>query len=321
MRILITGGLGFIGKHLVKRLSSEHEIALLALPDEKVDLTGVRIFRGDIIHSESLAQAASWPEIVIHAAGVTRALRSADFYRVNLEGTKNLVEMLARRNPGLKRLVFFSSLMAGGKPPSLELPLCECHAPRPMGAYGRSKLWAEEFLARSGLPYTILRLPSVYGPGTVEYRDIFAFAKKGLAPRLGAGEKFFSLIHVRDVAAATERILFDGDCAGQTFYLSDPNVYTWTQLEKVVCGLYPRKLKAFTIPRFAVYIAAVFYEIRAFFTRKPPVLSLEKMGALLHPFLICDSRKYRARFPDFKFSEMPQGIREMYEDNLARELF
>ncbi len=115
MKILITGASGFIGAYLVEKLSPSHEVAGLMLPGESIENCQLsKIFRGDVTVPASLLDACSWPDIVIHAAGLTKTRRPRDYFKVNTRGTKNIVKVISRVNPNLKKFIFFSSVAAAG---------------------------------------------------------------------------------------------------------------------------------------------------------------------------------------------------------------
>ena len=319
MRILITGGTGFVGRYLVERLGPDHELALLAFPGEKTP-PGVKVFRGDLTRVETLAEAAAWPEAVIHGAGLLRSLKDEGYFRVNAQGTRHLVESLKSVNPGLRHLILFSSLMAGGLATAADRPLTERDPARPEGAYGKSKAEAEAIVAASGLPHTIFRITSIYGAGSSEYQEFFAFAKRGLAPRLGAGEKWFSLVHVADVAEASARVLQAPPGPANLFYLADGGIVTMTEMVASIQRHYPRPLRRITVPGLALRAVAWMQEASGHLTGKAPVLDRSKARILLHPYLVCSSRAFTAAYPDFRFRPLDAGIEEMYLEYKARGL-
>jgi len=185
MNILVTGGAGFIGRHLVKSLlksgykvtifdnfsnSSEKQIA--SLVDD-----GLNVIRGDITDYESLLNSLSGNDLVIHLAAQISVQKSIDdpefTNKVNVEGTVNLLKACVKQN--IKKIIFVSSAAVYGVPD--ELPLSEKSQTKPISPYGESKLAMEksleEFSQSNDLNCIILRLFNAYGEGqSIEYAGV-----------------------------------------------------------------------------------------------------------------------------------------------------
>ena len=143
---LVTGASGFVGSHVAALLAASgirvrclvrHSSSLRYLP------VGAEIVYGELATGEGLDEAAAGADIVLHAAGITKASNEAAFYRGNLQGTRNLLAACERAPLAPRRFVHVSSLAAVG--PSRDgTPICEDAPPRPLTWYGESKLAAEE---------------------------------------------------------------------------------------------------------------------------------------------------------------------------------
>lgn len=170
MRVLVTGGAGFVGSHLVEALLARGDQVVvlddLATGSEKNLPAGTDLRRVDVSDVGALAQALSDVHVdaVVHAAAEARiTVTVADperSERVNVGGTRNTLS-LARR-AGARRFVFIST--GGAMYGETATCATEEHAAAPISPYGRDKLAAERLVATSGLPYAILRLANVYGP-------------------------------------------------------------------------------------------------------------------------------------------------------------
>jgi len=185
MNILVTGGAGFIGRHLVKSLlksgykvtifdnfsnSSEKQIA--SLVDD-----GLNVISGDITDYESLLNSLSGNDLVIHLAAQISVQKSIDdpefTNKVNVQGTVNLLNACVKKN--IKKIIFVSSAAVYGIPD--ELPIFEKSQTKPISPYGESKLAMEksleEFSQSNDLNCIILRLFNVYGEGqSIEYAGV-----------------------------------------------------------------------------------------------------------------------------------------------------
>src|SRR5690606_31976559 len=141
--------------------------------------------------AEALARGVEGAEIVFHLAAVTHARTEADYVRANAAGTRALVEAVLGAKQRPRRLVYLSSLAAVG--PALDgRPVGRDDPPRPLTAYGRSKLEGERAClaaATDGLETVALREPAVYGPGDREMLRFFRLAARGLFPRPAGGER------------------------------------------------------------------------------------------------------------------------------------
>src|SRR5229473_1597583 len=168
MKVLLTGGSGFLGSWVAEQLAAEgHLVRALVRPasDRRAleKLPGVQFAPGAIEDRASLAPAVDGVDAIVHVAGIVKARRPADFFAVNTQGTRNLLDAALERG-GLKRFVYVSSLAAMG-PSADGQPVHEGAEPRPVTHYGRSKLEAERSVmaASDRLPVTVIRPPLIYG--------------------------------------------------------------------------------------------------------------------------------------------------------------
>lgn len=182
MTIAITGATGFVGQALLDR-AAEAGIAVRALTRrEQPAREGVEWVRGDLDDHAALTLLCQGTTAIIHVAGVVNAPDAGGFERGNVIGTLNVIE--AARATGVPRLLHVSSLSA--REPDLS-------------AYGNSKARAEKLVRASGIDWTIVRPPGIYGPRDTEYLEMFRLARWGVLP-VPPKEGRSSLIHVDDLA-------------------------------------------------------------------------------------------------------------------------
>lgn len=202
--VALTGSTGFVGRAVLpEALRAGLSVRALArrVPNGPAP-DGVEFVRGDLADRTALAALTHGADVVIHIAGLTRTLDDQAFETVNVLGTQTVME--ATRAAGIRRFVFVSSLAA--REPQLS-------------AYGASKARAEALVQASGLDWTIVRPPAVYGPHDAEMFELFQSAARfGVVPLPPGGRT--SLIHVEDLArlliacmgdAATRQVLEPDD--------------------------------------------------------------------------------------------------------------
>ena len=179
--VAITGGTGFVGQSVIDEAAAAG-VGLRALTRRAQDTrAGVEWVAGDLGDEAALARLMDGTRAVIHIAGLTNTPDPAQFHAANVTGTANVIA--AARAAKVKRFVFVSSLAA--REPGLS-------------AYGASKAEAETLVRESGLDWTIIRPPGVYGPRDVDYLDMFRSARFGFVPLPPGGAS--SIIHVADLA-------------------------------------------------------------------------------------------------------------------------
>jgi len=181
MKIGVTGGTGFVGSHLIDvALDAGHTVKALTRRDQP-EREGVEWIAGDLQDRSALEQLVDGMDAVIHVAGVISGQSAAAFELGNVGGTLSM--LAAATAGGVHRFVHVSSLAA--REPKLSM-------------YGASKARAEELVRSSGLEWSIVRPPAVYGPGDKETLELFRMAKLGLMLMPPHGH--VSLIHVDDLA-------------------------------------------------------------------------------------------------------------------------
>lgn len=234
MRVLVTGGAGFIGSHVVERLLEEgHDVSVvdnLSTGDESNVAPGARLYRVDITSPEiGEVMAAERPEVVIHHAAqidVRRSVADPIFdARVNILGSINLLEHA--RRAGTRKIVYASSAAVYGNP--LYVPVDEDHPILATSPYGASKYTVEKYLylyrELYGLDFTVLRYANVYGPRQDPLGEggVVAIFTHRLAHGLpvtifGDGEQTRDYVYVGDVALANVLALTAG--GGQVVNIS-----------------------------------------------------------------------------------------------------
>ena len=226
-RVLVTGGVGFIGSHLVERLleSGCRELTVYDNFDDfypgkeenakmlqsKGKSNSFKLVRGDINDKDSLSAAVKHSDVIFHLAGQA-GIRYCNAMplkanRVNVDGTLNV--LMAAKEHGIKKIVYASSSSIFGDP--VYLPIDEKHPTNPNSPYGVSKLAAEQycrvFSKVYGMNVICLRYFSVYGPRGRPDQAIYAFAEniaRGKQPVIfGDGEQTRDFTFVSDVVDAT----------------------------------------------------------------------------------------------------------------------
>ena len=243
MKVLITGGSGFIGSHIIdEALQRDMEIwavvrkttSLRYLQDSRINFIEMNLDSVDYI-CENLRDKQF--DYVIHAAGVTKCADANDFFRVNTEGTKNLVEGILRSNMDIKRFVYLSSLSVYGAIHEEQpyIPIKEEDTPRPNTKYGESKLLAERYLdsVKDRLPIIVLRPTGVYGPREKDYYMMAKSIKSHVDFSVGYKQQDITFVYVKDVVKAVFLALERGE-SGRKYFLSDGNVYQSSTFSNII---------------------------------------------------------------------------------------
>ena len=213
MTIAVTGATGFVGQALLDAAAVQG-LSIRALTRRpQAGRSGVEWVRGDLADKSALAQLVGGTRAVIHVAGLTTARDAAAFEAGNVTGTLALVEAAAAA--GVPRIVHVSSLAA--REPDLSL-------------YGGSKARGERVVKASGLDWTIVRPPAVYGPRDDAMFELFRSARWGVVPAVQAART--SLIHAEDLARLLLALVPGGEgVSHQTFEPDDGRRGGWSQDE------------------------------------------------------------------------------------------
>jgi nucleoside-diphosphate-sugar epimerase len=284
MKALVTGATGFVGSHLAEALrESGAEVTALARSPEKalaLTIQGVRVVPGDLHDQAALEAASHDQDVVYHVAGVVAARSEADFLRANREGTANVVA--AAELSGSPRFILVSSLAAGGPAPKGS-PLSGREPPHPVTAYGRSKLAAEQVVRGSGLRWSIVRPPIVYGPRDREVLKIFRIARLGLAPVFGDGSQELSAVHATDLANALIAAGQSERTVGGTYNACHPEVFTSSELGRAVGSVMGRSVGTVRIPAMLGRALLCVTEASARLTGQATILTTDKANEFFQP--------------------------------------
>jgi dihydroflavonol-4-reductase len=281
MTVLVTGGTGFIGSHVVDVLiKNKYRVRCLVRKSSNVQWLSslpVDLVYGNFHEFDSLRKAVSGVDIVIHIAGVVAAKNRDGFFQGNLVATENLLDAVLTDNPDLKRFLHVSSLTAIGPSPN-GIPVDEKTSPNPITTYGESKLAAEKAVLKyaAKFPITIVRPPAVYGPRDTATLSFFQSVQKGLVPLVGFSPKKVSLVHAYDLSRGIVDAALSDKTIGKIYFIGSEEVYDWQQIGKVAANVVGRKTIKLRIPEFMVMGIAGISEFFSKFKQKPSVLNYEK---------------------------------------------
>ena len=254
-RVLVTGGAGFIGRHLCSALAQhgcEVQVLDLVVPCSRDTNSSTRYLKGSVLDTVALDHALSLcPDIVVHMAAISLpGLARADpagAVETNVEGTKRLLEKLASCH-SVKRFVFVSSSMVYGN--FLREPATEDHPNNPIETYGRTKLIGEQltrlFCGSWDIPSVIVRPTAVYGPGDANRRVVQRLLEQALNGDTltvdDDGSERLDFTHVADFTAGLALASLSPEAAGLDFNLSRGESFSVLELAQIIRELIPTSL-------------------------------------------------------------------------------
>jgi dihydroflavonol-4-reductase len=309
--ILVTGGSGFIGGHLLAKLSGAGEPVRALIRRQTTLPAGVDAAYGDLVSGQGVSEAARGVDIVIHLAGVTKALKAGDYYTGNARTTATLLRALASTGPGGNpvRFVHVSSLAAAG--PSLDgQPVAEEAEPHPLTHYGKSKLEAERVVRALAPEAVIVRPPVVYGPGDRDVFEMFKSISRGFALRIAGGERWFSMIYVRDLVEGLLLAARSSRAPGRTYFLSHSKPASWTALSATAASIMHKRPFTVTLPQAAARAAGYCAELWAGITGKAAILSREKVAEAICARWTCDTSRAAGELGFDARTSMETGLAE-----------
>jgi nucleoside-diphosphate-sugar epimerase len=288
--VALTGGSGFVGSHVADALlAAGYRVRALARRPENpgwLKDASVEIVSGDVRRPESLEALVAGATAVVHVAGKTSARNEAEYMGANATGSANVVAAVRKVAPAA-HVVLVSSQAAGG-PSRNGAPVCTADQPRPVSAYGRSKLAGEEAVRNEpGLAYTILRPSAVYGPRETAIRDLFVAASRGFVPVLAGGKLRIQVVYAEDVARAVVGALERGG-RGETFFVAHPEILEYRGIAETLATLPSRRPRLVRVPAAAIRAAGSLAGILSTFAKGPPVFNAEKANELLQSAWLCD---------------------------------
>jgi 2-alkyl-3-oxoalkanoate reductase len=228
MKILVTGGTGFTGKALVKRLLDlGHEVVSLdyreGLKTDEIRSWGAKVVIGSVTDRAVVEQCMEGVDIVHHLAAAFRELDVPNsFYdEVNVGGTRNVLE--AAFKVGVKKFIYTSTCGVHG---NVDNPPGDENAPiRPADYYQRTKYEAEPLVLeyhRKGMPAVILRPAAIYGPGDPErFFMIFKRVRKGFFPMFGSGKTLYHPLYIDNLVDVMVLAMEPGKGDGEAYLIAD----------------------------------------------------------------------------------------------------
>ena len=263
-RIALTGATGFVGQALVDLACEQGMVVDALVRRGQPRRDGVSWIRGDLADRDALDEMMLGAEVVIHVAGVVNTPDPDDFMRANVAGTLAMLE--AARAAGVPRFIYVSSLSA--REPALSL-------------YGMSKARAEMLVRASGLDWTIVRPPAIYGPRDTEMLELFRAAKWGVVPVPAAGAT--SLIHVADLARLLLALIPGGeDVTFRTFEPDDGRPGGWEhgKMARAIGAAVGRRVWVARLPAGLMRAAA---KLDGALRGAKAKLTLDRVGYMTHP--------------------------------------
>jgi nucleoside-diphosphate-sugar epimerase len=319
--VLVTGGTGFIGFHVVERLRAEGRTVRCPVRSiarsKGLSALGAEVVEADIRSGAGLDRAARGVEEVIHLAGVVRAWGRQTYFDTNVEGTRRLA--LAASAAGARKFLLVSSLAAAG-PGDPGGEVTEETVPRPINDYGRSKLAAEGALAGSAgdMEFAVVRPAIVYGPRERDLLLLFRLAsRRRRIPWVGPRGAAVSLIHVDDLADLCLACLARAP-AGRLYMASDGEAHAWSVIIETIGRALGRDVRPVRIPAMPLWPIAVLSGLLRPFTARPPILSLDKWREGSRRWWVCSPARARRELgwaPRISFEDGARSTAEWYREH------
>jgi nucleoside-diphosphate-sugar epimerase len=310
--VLVTGATGFVGSHVVEAFARAgiHTRAFVRPTSDtrRLQKAGAEVVVGALDDETAVRRAVEGTTAVVHLAALTRAKSEAEYKRVNAEGTALLARAAAGNGSGPRRFVHLSSLAAAG-PPTGGRPVCPDDTPRPLTAYGRSKLAGElALLATEGIRSIVLRPPAVYGPRDRDLFTFFRLAVLGILPVPMGPHRPVQLIHAEDLAEAVLRALLV-DASG-IVHVAEPMAYPWETVGRMVAQAVGKRARVVRVPASLIAAAAAVSEGVARIGGGATIFNRDKARELLAPGWLCETDAAREKLGFQTRIPLAEGLKE-----------
>lgn len=260
--VLVTGGNGFVGRHLVAALVDRGDrVRVLALPAEdasRLEQCGVKVYRGDIRDPRTLRVPVSGTDSVLHLAAMRDARLPAQAYRaVNVAGTRNVAQ--AALAAGVRRFVFMSSCsvygLGHGRPVDETFPLAPFNHPYPV-TKAEADRGVLEMSRRQGLPAVIVRPGQILGPGGAAlFAAMAERVLRGHGFLVGKGDNAMPFVYVEDVVRGLLLALDHDKAPGNAYNITNDSPLTQRQMLAAIAEDIGARPPARRVPYHASYAA------------------------------------------------------------------
>jgi nucleoside-diphosphate-sugar epimerase len=282
--VLVTGGNGFVGRHLVPALADRGwTVRVLALPDEDtrwLQNHGIAVYEGDVRCPETLAAPMRGACAVLHLAAMMDVWRPIGDYReVNVTGTENVCR--AALATGVRRLVHMSSSsvygMGHGRAADESFPLAPFPDPYPV-TKAAGDVVVQRMITEDRLPAVIVRPDQIFGPGDhLHFGRMADRLRAGRGILVGPGDNALPFVYVTDAVQGLLLALDHPDAAGQAFNITNDSPLTQRQLLEMIARETGGSAPRVHVPYPALYAAGWLAERVAALTpsrRRPPITRL-----------------------------------------------
>jgi len=255
MQILVTGGTGFTGSCLVKRLLSQgYDVLVIdkqkGIFFDELKSKGAKIYIGSINDVNLVNRVMKNCEVVYHVAAAFREINLSKkvYWNVNVEGTRVVAESALRNK--IRKFIYCSTEGVHG---CIHNPPADENAPiAPKDYYQYTKYKGEEVIhecIKKGLKAIILRPTAIYGPGDPgRFLMLFKWVKRGLFPMFGSGEITFHPVYIENLNDAFELVMEKDKANGQTYLIADEKYYSLNELVLKVAEALGVKVKIIHLP-------------------------------------------------------------------------
>jgi uncharacterized protein YbjT (DUF2867 family) len=301
MRVAVTGGTGFVGAHLAKRLRRDgHEVVIVSRgvdqrpgAEHVTDLAGIEVARVSVSDRAGLEQAFEGCDGVAHCAGINREVGKQTYEAIHVEGTANVVS--AAEGAGVTQLALMSFLRAR--------PACGSR-------YHESKWAAEEIVRASTLRWTILKPGMVYGKGD-HFLHHVSSALLTFPVYVGIGPRRVRPLWVEDLVDVLAASVVDRRLDHQTLPVLGPTEIGFDDAVRMIAGVLNRRVRVIRLPltfhRGLAWISERVMTVPLIARAQvrlleeeivEPVLASDELGRDLQPSTPFDERSIRAGLPD-----------------------
>lgn len=255
--IFVTGGTGFVGRRLVRRLRDDGKEVTVAARKGSASPTPPFFQFDGLSADQDWAEGVVGHDTVIHSAARVHVMDEesadpfAEFRKINVDGTLNLARQAATAS--VKRFIFISSIKVNGEGTALSRPYTAFDTPAPQDPYGVSKMEAEQGLKdislETGMDVVIIRPVLVYGPGVkANFRSMMNWLSKGVPLPLGAIHNKRSLVSIDNLVDLIVTCVDHPAAANQTFLVSDDEDLSTTEMLRRMAEALGKKPRLLPVP-------------------------------------------------------------------------